>query len=381
LNGPHVLDVLVVDDDLDNLRQLPELLPLEIAGYHVLWDYLGDFDEALKRLQVRRYDLLVSDIYRNRESPHKNVVEGDVKARDLVREIRERRFCPVVLFTDGQVPENLVSQPFVSIADKGAPNFIEQLTLRIAELINTDLPVIARRLHDELDRFAGSYVWGFLADRWQAIREHLRGDGEALERIIRRRAAIQLARIDSTAETPVEREKAESFDYYIYPPIGTSLRLGEVLRRHGTDEFRVVLTPHCFLTIQPGADAPRADRVLTARTIPATELIGAKNWPPRKPGILEALRKRSGLPAADVGTPAGRYCFLPGFMEIPDLYCDLMQLESLAHDEVVAGFDRIAVLDTPFAEALQSCLGRLYATVGLPVLDPERFAHLAPTPK
>lgn len=373
------LDVLVVDDDRENLDQLAQLLPPEVCGHPVSWEYLDDFDAALDRLRVRRYDLLVSDIYRDRESPHKNIFEGDVRARDLVSEIRERRFCPIVLFTDGQVPENLVEDPFVQSVDKGTPDFVDHLMQSMSNMLDTGIPGIARRLHDELDRFGGSYVWTFLKEHWADLSERLKGDDAVLERIIRRRAAIQLARIDIDADTPVEREHADSADYYIYPMIGRDLRLGAIIRREGTDEFRVVLTPHCFLAIQPGADGPKADYVLTAHTVPAADLIGTTNWPKKENSRLDALRRRSALPASEVGTPDGRYCFLPSFMEIPDLYCDLMHLETLPYSEVRDQFGLIAVLDAPYAEALQASLGRLYATVGLPVLRTEHVAHLGPS--
>jgi hypothetical protein len=58
------------------------------------------------------------------------------------------------------------------------------------------------------------------------------------------------------------------------------------------------------------------------------------------------------------------------------LYCDFLQLESVPHDTLETEYDRVATLDAPFAEALQSCFLRFYAAVGLPVLNAERFAHL-----
>ncbi len=366
------LEILVVDDDRENLTQLKQLLPDHIDGHGIFWDFTDDFDDALTRLKHRRYDVLVTDIYRDRDSPNKNVEEGDIRARDLVEQIRNHRFCPVVLFTDGQVPDNLTSDPFVSSADKGTPDLIEQLSARIIEMLATGVPLIARRLHDEIDRFGGSYLWGFLTDNWQM----LQGNEAALERIIRRRTAIQLDRIDPNIEGHYERENAESADYYIYPPIGTSLRLGELLRHKTSKQFRLVLTPHCFLTIQPGQGAPRADRLLTAKTVPASDIIGERNWPANPAKRVEALRRRTKLPADHVGQPEGRYCFLPNFMDIPDLYCDLMDLESIEYQTISDDFDRIAVLDTPFAEALQACLGKLYGAVGLPILDPTQLAHL-----
>lgn len=372
-----VLEVLVVDDDDENIIQLKELLPTEISTLKMSWEYCNNFDNALIMLRQRRFDILISDIYRGREKAQKTIAIGDARARDLVDEIRSCRFCPIVLFTDGQVPEELTERPFVWSADKGASNFHDTLITRIQDAISTGLPEIARRLHDELDKYAGSYVWRFLADRWNDMRRS-GVNTNALERIIRRRAAVHFGRVDGVGDEVVARATVEPVDYYIYPPISKHLRLGEIIRRRGTVDFRVVLTPHCFLTVQPGEEQPRASHVLTAHTLPAAELVQQLNWPQRADKILDQRRKVTSFPALGIGQPQGRYCFLPRFLDIPDIYCDLMRLESLAIQTVRDEFDRIAVLDWPFAEALQSTMVKLYGAVGVPVLVPDSVQHVGP---
>lgn len=377
------LEILFVDDDPQVLDQLRQLMPAGVGGHPVAWNWCNDFDEALRLLRRRRFDMLVSDIYRGRDAQQKNIATGDVRAKNLIDEVRQRRFCPIVLFTDGQVPPGLIERPFVWCADKADPKFSDQLEARIGDALRTGLPAIARRLHDELDRFAGSYVWQFLAGQWDLLREKHGLDETALERVIRRRAAIQLGRIDGLSEDPVERGTADAVDYYIYPPIAPSLRLGEIVRRKGINEFRIVLTPHCFLVTQPSHPAPRATHVLAARTIPAAEFGSAWKWQTEGKQFEDDLRRRTALPASkvvrvDPPPPEGRYCFLPGFLEIPDLYCDLFQVESIGYESLVTDFDRIAVLDTPYAEALQACMARLYGHVGVPVLNLDNVKHLGP---
>ena len=370
---PRFLDILVVDDDVDVLRQLDALLPREIDEHDVAWEFVDDFDEALKLLRRRRYDILVSDIYRDRAGGQKNIAAGDIRADDLVEQIRHNRFCPIILFTDGQVPEGLVTKPFVWQGDKSAPD--AQLVDRVREAVATGLPAVARKLHDELDAYAGSYVWRFLEDRWEDLRQHHGLDTEMLTRIIRRRAAIQFSRLDEQQQEPVERAHRDPVDYYIYPPTSEFLRLGEVIQHHGTGEIRVVLTPHCFLVKQSGTEAPRATHVLTVRTVLASELRGGWKWS----SPAAELRRRTAFPADKLLPPDGRYYFLPAFLDIPDIYCDLMQLESLSYETVMQDFARVAVLDAPYSEALQAGISRLYGAVGVPVLNPERVRHLGPS--
>jgi CheY-like chemotaxis protein len=376
-------EVLVVDDDQEVLNQLAQLLPNKVGEDDIRWQFCAGFDEALTLLKIRRFDILLSDIYRNREQGRKNIEQGDVRARELVDEIRANRFCPIILFTDGQLPPELLHRPFVWATDKGTPDFQVKLSELITAAISTGLPGIARRLHDELDRYAGSYVWTFLAERWDILQDRHGLDALTLERIIRRRAAVQLARVDRAAESVAARTSVDPFDYYIYPPISESIRLGEIIRRKSTSEFRVVLTPHCFLVMQPGQDAPRATHVLTALAIPAEEFRANWKWESKEAGIADQLRRRTSFPAERVGVnaPQGRYCYLPGFLEIPDLYCDLMQLESIGYKTVSDDFERVAVLDWPFAEALQATMDILYGSVGVPGLGPDSISHLRPPPK
>jgi CheY-like chemotaxis protein len=370
-----LFEILFVDDDAEVLEQLKELLPETILEYQIAWECCGDFAQALELLQRRRFDILVSDIYRGRDKGQKNIAQGDIKAKELVDEVRQKRFCPIVLFTDGQLPAQLITRPFVWSADKAAPDFMQQLTDRLTHAVNTGLPHIARQLHDELDRYAGSYVWEFLAGRWDVLKSTQQFDSTVLERIIRRRAAMQLGRLDGETE----RNTDDPVDFYIYPPLGEFMRLGEIIKEKSSGNFRVVLTPHCFLVKQPGQDMPRANYVLTTLAIPLSTL--ALQWKTKNAEFQDQLRRRTGMPASRVPLPDGRYCFLPAFLDIPDLYCDLLRVESIEYSRFENEFDRIAALDAPYAEALQSCFARLHGAVGVPVLNLDRVQHLRPQAK
>lgn len=345
--------------------------------HFLLWEPCDNFDEALDRLKTRRYDLVVTDIYRDRKDVNKGIDAVDERARDIIEEIRSRRFTPIVAFTDGSFPESFQEGPFVKLANKssGDAEIINQLSI----LIKTGIPALARQLHDELDKEAGSYLWDFLENKWQHLIEKKLADPSTLERLIRRRASIQLGKIDPTSGDATELATIEGLEFYIYPSISKNeLRLGEILRHKESREFRVVLTPHCHLTVQPGESAPRADYVATLLAVEAKKLwemypIAARKEAKR----LDELRRRIKSPA-DIGKPEGRYWFLPNFLDIPDLYCDFLRLESIPYETIKTEYDSIAVLDAPFAEAMQSCFTKFYSAVGLANLKTERFADLIP---
>ena len=365
-----VLNVLLVDDDEESLRLLGESLPGEIEGSAIRWEKCGVFDDALQLIAERRFDVVATDIYLDRSA--KEPVTGDAQGVRVLNEIRDRRFCPVLLFTDGTFPNEPPEGPFLKYADKSPGN--EQIVEKLGELIRTGVPEMAHRLHDELDNTSGSYLWQFLDNNWPALEVAGLTKPDVLDRLVHRRASVQLGRLEDSPDGPAERPHVEGAEFYLRPRIATELRLGQILEHDG--EYRVVLTPHCHLSVQPGQTDPRADFVLTTRTVGATALfeqvpLQGKTEAKR----LDDLRRRIQSPT-DFGQPKGRYWFLPGFLTMPHLYVDFLQLESLPIQPALNDWESFAVLDIPFAEALQSSFVRFYSAVGLPILDPSRFTDL-----
>jgi len=365
------LHVLLVDDDEESLDLLAESLPSEVAEHTITWEPCNDFDDAIRRVRERRYDVVVTDVYRDRTSEAKTPVTGDPRAGDIVASIRGHRFSPILLFTDGTFPPEYEEGPFLKLADKSRGN--DAIVQKLSELLGTGIPELARRLHDDLDRTSGSYVWGFLEDNWASLEEGGLTSLPVLERLLRRRAATQLGRIDP--EGGSELQAVEGAEFYLHPPISDELRLGEIIVGDD-DDYRVVLTPHCHLTVQQGAAAPRADFVLTLRTVDARALFADQPITgSTREKQLDDLRRRLQSPAG-FGRPAGRYWFLPRLLGMKHRFADFLQLESLPYEAIQSGYRPFAVLDVPFAEALQSCFVRFYSAVGLPILQPERFEDL-----
>ncbi|MCX6924744.1 MAG: hypothetical protein NT154_16250 [Verrucomicrobia bacterium] len=368
------LQILLMDDDHEVLQQLCDSLPQARLGYSLIWDPCPGFDEAFVRISTRRYDVVVTDLYRDQKGIPKGMSLGDAKGLNNIETIRQKRFCPVVAFSDGSMPEGFKEGPFTRFADKSGGN--SDILAKLDSVLETGIPEIAKRLHDELDGVGATYMWSFLEKNWETLKQSGLVDAAVTERLIRRRAATQLGRINPASST--ELGEVEGVEFYLCPRIsGDEYRLGEIVRSKETGEFRVVLTPHCHLTIQASGAAPRADLVLTAKTIPAADTMTQNEWPKRPEKQIEQLRRRI-RPNPEIGKPEGRYWFLPQFLQMPDLYCDFMSLESLPYADLVAKFEPFAVLDTPFAEALQACFTRFYSAVGTGNLRPERFTHLIP---
>lgn len=370
------LSALFVDDDEEIVEQCRSLLPDSIDHHTVSWTFVSSFEEATKLLSEARFDVVVTDVYKGRKLSGKaNVSAADNHAKAIVEAVKSLGFSLIVLYSDGPRPDDLLTSPSIRFVDKSvtSPPFPEPVIEILSELIETrgkSLEVV-HKIRSELDREAGSYIWSFIDENWDTLNKDPEFGVSGLERLIRRRAAIQMnERLHLGGIEP--RADADKYDYYIWPSLPGPLRLGTILKSNTEEKYFVVLTPHCHL-VPNGRDgdgkekAPRADMVLLSECLFARDLVRATKVS-NKHGFLR-------IPAI-VGSPEGRYCFLPGFASLPDLLSDLMRLSSVPYVDISRNFQRIAVLDSPFAEAVQSSLARFYANVGHRNLAERDFAPI-----
>lgn len=370
------LQVLLVEDDPDDLTQYERDFPDVFSSHQIETDIhsCSDFDEAIAHAAnpLYRYDLIVSDTYKG---PTRN---RDAQVLKMVDSYRGIRFCPLVVYSSGVKPNNLKETAFIVWADKGKSGDIERA---IEQILKTNIPQLARKLHDELDRLAGSYLWEFLETKWDQLESSVLETPEIVERLIRRRAATQIGDLDFEGDNIEELKSIASSEYYLMPPVSDTFKLGHILRHKKTNEVFVMLTPHCYLEVQENTTEPRAEYVQLIRAIEYREIVGRnQDKDPRlennKKKKLDKMRRIIQSPA-QIGKPAGRYWFLPGFLDIPDSFCDFLQVKSVKFKGVKKAYEPLAVLDTPFAEAFQSCFTSFYASVGLPNFNPQDFIHLA----
>ena len=362
------LHVLLVEDDVGDRNQLVRDLPGVFAekGIEAKIDVKESFEDGMSAAtdSTVRYDLVISDTYR-----------GPVRDRDaavvrMVEEYRGGKFCPLIIISNGDCPAELKSSAFVKWVSKVNP---QDLSQAIFEMLDLGVPQLAKTLHDQIDASAGNYLWGFVEDNWPKLVDDARGDSNLLERLVRRRASLLISDLIPSQYAAIESKYG--FEYYIYPALDHDyFSLGDILRKKDVQgEFRIVMTPHCYLFKQAGQDRPRADYVLTIRTVLAEDLIKSKLQ--NAVGDDEQTQHRkiknwTNSPAKEVGKPSGRHWYLPKFLEIPNLFCDFFQLESVKYEDLVSDYDSLATLVPPYAEAMQSCFLSFYGSVGIPNIDP-----------
>ncbi|HEY7495462.1 MAG TPA: hypothetical protein VIH59_30690 [Candidatus Tectomicrobia bacterium] len=114
----------------------------------------------------------------------------------------------------------------------------------------------------------------------------------------------------------------------------------------------------------------KAELVLLARCLPLTEQVEYQQWRDGLPtpsrtinGKLQDLLRNN---RRDIQSE--RFFFLPGALSLPDLVVDFQQLVTLQREHM-GGLERLASLDSPFAEALLARFTRYFGRLGTPDLD------------
>ena len=368
------LQVLLIEDDAEDMAQFKRDLPeiFESEGHEVNIDPKDTFESGLDAATnpLSRYDLVITDTYR-----------GDHEERDIevvmkmIEKYRQGKFCPLIVMSSGVRPEKFHESPFLKWADKGEAIDISS---KIQEMLRTGIPQTARKLHEDLDNEAGDFLWGFIDKNWEELKPSAEKNEGLIERIVRRRAAIALSLIPSSYVTP---DRRYGLEYYVYPALrDLRYNLGDILvDKESKKDFRVILTPHCHLFLQEGQNQPKAEHILTVKTVPVTDVLGEKIENAKQKeeqAQIKKLEQWARSPAHTEKQPAGRHWYLPKFLDIPHLYCDFLQVESLPFESIEKDYRRVATLLPPYAEALQECFTSFYGSVGIPAIEPKSIKDI-----
>jgi hypothetical protein len=231
------------------------------------------------------------------------------------------------------------------------------------ELIATKLPQLNRALLAHIQRVQADYMWGFVAHHWSALVAER--DGLTLAYLLVRRlsASLTTSQIGKLAEMlghqPSELPQSDNVhaaEYYVMPALGGPPLAGDIHALPG-GQYRVLLTPSCDLVRKKCDFTLWAECVLLSETPEYQTWVGNKGQD--KP--LQALLRNHRNAQPD------RYFFLPGAYTVPDLVVDFEQLSHSPLGELDQP-QRIASLDSPFAELLLSRFVRFFGRLGAPDL-------------
>ncbi len=356
------LRIFIVDDKKEDVIPVQEELKSQLDIEASIFE---DFAEAKSEIAHLRPHLVILDVFRGA-----SFAGGEKAGEAVYEELWSHHFCPVIIYS--AMPEALESSdgiphPLVVKEKKGSGSelrvvesvrgllvpitALESLRVEVDGKISRTLKLLARRILGEA---------GALDDR-----------GDFLVRASRRRIAAEM-------DIGLETEKLASWEHYVFPPIGDSPMLGDVLRDRNGDPndpktYSIILTPSCDL-VRSGSRAPKVDNVLLARCADLSKLkedidLSLKDKKNPRGKLLPYLRQ--GHTPTCLALPA-----LPN--TFPSMAAQLKVLELVDVSDIGNGndyqYERIASMDSPFRETVAWAYVQVTGRPGLPDRECETWA-------
>lgn len=326
------------------------------------------FSDATKRLKEERFDLVILDL-KDDAAEDQEPLAGET----VFNELKKYRFLPVIFHTGHpQKVGDLTGSPYVKVVTRGEDWTLLRSTVK--EVLDTKLPKLIRHIEEEQRKF----MWESAEKIWT---EDLGKESPSdLVYLLARRLANTLSgdvvrsflEADAPGGAP-KSDKVHAVEVYVFPPLSKHFLFGDVFKKNvdGSLEHFVALTPSCDHA------QCNADFVLLAK---CKHLAGTNPGKNAKEAIV-AGKPVSGASTTDLtkyirdnSSPTDRFKYLPGTSFLPDLLVDLQDIRSVTPAELGSGgegYERVASLDSPFAEALQAKMTRYLGRIGTPDIDPE----------
>ncbi len=323
-------------------------------------DHCKSFQDAISRLEVQRYDILILDLKdSSQEESEEDENPAGVKVFDA---LKRTRFTPVVFYTALAHKVRSEQTSFVRVVEK--TQGISRVREEVKAVIATKLPTLFRRV-EEIQR---DYLWDFVGTHWQEFDSpHDQAD---LAYLLARRLALtlqsearKLTRKLAGKSIPIADPKnIHPMEMYVRPPVNENRQAGDILKGiiEGESGYWLILTPSCDFE-----QAGRLKNVLLAGCLPLAEEAEFQSWKqnPNASSSLKALigdnRERS---------QSERFKFLPATYFLPDLVLDFQHLKALPESEI-AKLEVIASLDSPYAESVLARFARYFGRLGTPDID------------
>lgn len=359
--------VLIVDDEAaDDIKEFIEGNKTIPQPDSISCVSCGDFSQALSLLKNERFDLVILDLKNDSDS------EQDILAGEKVfDEIKKYRFLPVIFHTGFAYKVSDLTSPYIKAVTRAEWG---NLRSTIRDVLDTKLPRLIRHIEEEQRKF----MWDSAKRIWANDLD--KNHPTDLVYLLARRLANALSgdvvrsflEADAISGAP-KSDKIHAVELYVYPPLSKHFLFGDVFKKKTGDsvEYYVALTPSCDHA------QSNADFVLLAK---------CKYLASTKPGenakaSLVAGKAVSGTTTEqltklirDNSSPADRYKYLPGTSFLPDLLVDLQDIMTVTPEALNPSgevYERVASLDSPFAESLQAKMTRYLGRIGTPDIDPD----------
>lgn len=324
-----------------------------------------NFSEALEILRKEKFDLVILDL-KDHEAGENEPYAGET----VYGELKKLRFIPVVFHTGYAFKVSHLASPFVKVVTRGDDP--QLLRSAIKDAFDTKLPILVRHIEEEQRKYmweSAEKIWSEQPDKNAAI---------DLVYLLARRLANLLSgdvirnylETDDAGGAP-KSDKIHAVELYVWPPLSKHILFGDIFKKNtdGRDQYFVALTPSCD-HVQKNADFVLFAKCKYLKETPPGISIKADLAAGKPPSATSTDKLQKFI--RDNASPTDRFKYLPGTNFIPDLIVDLQDTMTVVTNDLnpdVAEYERIASLDSPFSESLQSKMTRYFGRIGTPDID------------
>lgn len=360
----ETLKILYIEDEQEPREKLVKLLQSEtINGYEIEISGNDNFDTSIEF--VSDYQMVILDIFKGKAGDG-----GNASGEEVLREIQQSFFVPVIFYSGNVESVKHLRSQVIGVATKGDGG-IDELKHEIERLTKHNIPFLRNSVHAYVEKEFKEYFWDVIQKENDKFTPN--ADDFSLGYMLLRNFADSLSKENIKnilGDDSINHEKVHPMEFYIYP-IDSSKEFenGEIIKNKTTNEIFVVLTPSCdFIErFKKGKNEGRsADKVLLVKTKLLTECKEFKTYQQ-----TQNNDNKSKLEKLINSGKSDRYFFLPKVPFIENRVIDFQLNNTISYDDLTTGFERIAKLDSPFAQSMTSSYIRYYNRIGFPDIDTE----------
>lgn len=357
------LRILYIEDDVENQQELKEVLSGKTVNGHVMTiDCESSFEEAIAKSQD--YHIVILDLYKGDATNG-----GEDFGSKVYEEVKKGFFIPIIFYSGNIIGVKDLRSQVIGIASKGEE--IGVLVSEIERLTKHNLPFLKDNVHSHIEQEFRRYFWDVIQKENNKFIPD--ADDYSLGYMLLRNFADSLSKENIKCiigDDTINHEKVHPMEFYLYP-IDSSKEFenGEIIQNKENEDIFVILTPSCdFIErFKKEKSVGRSvERVLLIKTVLLTECKEFKDYQQTQNNDnKQKLGKLINSGKSD------RYFFLPQAPFIENRIIDFQLNTAVSYDVLQTDFERIAKLDTPFAQSMTSSFIRYYNRIGFPDIDTE----------
>lgn len=359
-------NVLTIDDDATQMRSIERILMQGIDDHSFNVHKANSFDDGLELIKKSRFDLIFLDV--NEDTGHEPQ-NGDERGEQLLKQLQEVRFVPVIFYTGYAGKVRHLESLVVKVVDKGSP--IEDIQNAVRAIFMTKLMELLKHIEEQ----SRKYMWETISDLLTRHQDQVQPSEISL--LLARKLANDLSQKTVKNLLNIPEEKINPLEMYLYPSTKGICNPADIFIDKSDNSYWMVLTPACDFA------QCKVENTLLAEIIPLNKHKLYTDWRSEKEAydkIEHDNEQEKKLAQNKVGKAAGeiktlvknraqeRYKFLPGTFFLPDCVVDFQRLKTLP-PQANDAFEKLCSLDNPYREEFLHAFSKYYGRIGTPDYD------------